>query len=284
MQIIEQLTGGKLGVFDTPCPLCGPQRRKLINQRKRVLRIWWTDPNFATFHCARCGEKGHIRDSSAVIPDTAAVERARKEAAERERSTAVDRLSKARWLWSKRLQLAGSIAEIYLREARAYAGPLPATLGFLPPRGNHGPALIAAFGLAEEPEPGRLTINDNAVRGVHITRLAPDGSAKAGTDADKIMLGMSNGSPIVLAPANDLLGIAITEGIEDALSAHDATGLGAWAAGPASRLLALADAVPSYIEAVTIFAHADVVGQKAAKALAAALCGLSIEVFVEGCR
>jgi hypothetical protein len=43
-------------------------------------------------------------------------------------------------------------------------------------------------------------------------------------------------SPIVLAPPNDLLGSSITEGIEDALTMHEATGLGTWAAGSAARL------------------------------------------------
>lgn len=41
------------------------------------------------------------------------------------------------------------------------------------------------------------------------------------------MIGRSKGAPIVLAPLNDLLGLIVTEGIEDALSAHQATGLGA---------------------------------------------------------
>jgi hypothetical protein len=35
---------------------------------------------------------------------------------------------------------------------------------------------------------------------------------KAGTERDKIMLGSSIGHPIVRAPPNDLLGLAITEG------------------------------------------------------------------------
>ena len=48
------------------------------------------------------------------------------------------------------------------------------------------------------------------------------------------MIGRSSGSPIVLAPANDLLGLVISEGIEDALSLHEASGCGAWAAGSAS--------------------------------------------------
>src|SRR5262249_24826052 len=112
------------------------------------------------------------------------------------------------------------------------------------PRGEHGPAMIAAFGMAYESEPGLLEIADAQVRRAHITRLAADGSGKAGTERDKIMLGSSIGYPIVLAPTNDLLGLSITEGIEDALSVYDGTGLGAWAAGSAARLPALADIVP----------------------------------------
>src|SRR5262249_3832367 len=123
-------------------------------------------------------------------------------------------------------------------------------------------AMIAAFGMAYEPEPGLLEIAGADLRGVHITKLKPDGSGKAGTDTDKIMIGMSIGSPIVLAPLNDLLALAISEGIEDELSVHEATGLGAWAAGSASRLSALADAVPSYIEAVTLLVDDDEVGRR----------------------
>ena len=94
--------------------------------------------------------------------------------------------------------------------------------------------MIAAIGLAEEPEPGVLAIRDNAVRAVHLTRLTPDGRGKAGTAADKVTIGQGSvGTPIVLAPPNDLLGLAITEGIEDGLSVHAATGMGARAAGSA---------------------------------------------------
>jgi len=64
----------------------------------------------------------------------------------------------------------------------------------------------------------------------------------------------------VLGPVADGLGLAISEGIEDALSAHESTGLGAWAAGSASRLPALADAVPSWVEAVSILVDDDETG------------------------
>ena len=76
--------------------------------------------------------------------------------------------------------------------------------------------------------------------------------------------------------------MAITEGIEDALSVHQATGLGVWAAGSASCLPALADNVPCYVKTVTIVAHADEAGQNGARKLADALLRRDIEVLVEG--
>jgi len=252
--------------------MCGPERRSAANRRRRVLRIWCLEPGFATYHCARCGVSGYVRDDySKPHIDQAAFQRelakAKAEAAEHERAGTAERLTRALWLWNSRKPLKGSIAETYLREARNYLGRLPATLGYLPPRGEHSPAMIAAFGIAYEPAPGLLEIADGQVHGVHITRLAPDGSGKAGTDRDKIMLGSSAGWPIVLAPPNDLLGLAIAEGIEDALSVHRATALGAWAAGAASRLPALADAVPSTIEAITILMDDDEAGRRYANEL-----------------
>jgi hypothetical protein len=268
LAIIEQLAGGKIGVRDVPCPFCGPARHKPGSQRKPVLRVWYVNPAFVSFNCARCGEHGFIRDGAAIQVDPAAVARAKAQAAQHERVARADRLSKARWLWTRAHPIAGTVAERYLREARGYTGPLPATLRFLPARGAHGPAMVAAFGIASEPEPGRITIASDAVVGIHVTRLSADGGNKAGTDADKIMIGMSAGWPIVLAPPNDLLGLAVAEGIEDALSAHIATGLGAWAAGSASRLPALADVIPAYIESVTILSDADPDGRRHAAELA----------------
>jgi hypothetical protein len=130
--------------------------------------------------------------------------------------------------------------------------------------------MIAAFGLAHEVEPGVIAIADSAITGVHLTRLRTDGSGKAG-DPAKIMVGFSTGSPIVLAPPNDLLGMAITEGIEDGLSVHQDTGLGVWVAGAASRMPALASAVPDYIDFTTIIADDDADGRRFAGELEQAL-------------
>jgi hypothetical protein len=83
----------------------------------------------------------------------------------------------------------------------------------------------------------------------------------------KIMIGL--GSPIVVASPNDLLGMAITEGIEDGLSLHQYIGLGAWAAGAASRMPALADVLPAFIECTTIVADDDTDGRRFVAKLAA---------------
>lgn len=277
---VDRLTGRRIGTFDCPCPFCGPDRRSPVNRRRPVLRLWRVDPGFATFHCARCGEQGYARDGSTLRrpPDPAALARARAEAAERERVSSADRLMKARWLWSQRQPIAGTIAETYLREARRYGGPLPATLGFLPARGKHGPAMIAAFGIGREPEPGVLAIDDAAVQGVHLTRLLMNESDRECGDRAKIIVAQCLGSPIMLAPPNDLLGMVVAEGVEDALSAHQVTGLGVWAAGGGSRLPPLADAVASYVECVTVLVDDDPTGRRGSRELAERLTRRKIEV------
>jgi hypothetical protein len=59
-------------------------------------------------------------------------------------------------------------------------------------------------------------------------------------------------------------------------------GLGAWAAGAAGFMPALASAVPKWIDTVTIYAHADKSGREGAIRLAAALSRRGVEVSVEG--
>jgi hypothetical protein len=265
----RDITGGKFGALDAPCPLCGPERRTVANQRRKTLRLWCTDPSFISYHCARCGERGWASNSDAARSAGPPIdaEAIAAEVQRREQDETRDRLKVAMSLWRRRRPIEGTAAETYLRETRRYGGRLPATLGFLPASGDFAPAMIAAIGLARETLPGEIVIDDAAIRGVHLTSLKPDGSGKAGTDRDKIMIGKSVGFPIVLAPVNDGLGLAIAEGVEDALSLHEATGLGAWAAGSASRLPALAERIPSYVEAVSIAADDDDVGMKYADQL-----------------
>ena len=56
--------------------------------------------------------------------------------------------------------------------------------------------MIAAFGMPKEPEPCRLTIAYNAVRGVHVTRLAAgrlgSRARRKGEDHDRRGAGNAN--------------------------------------------------------------------------------------------
>jgi Toprim domain len=283
LTVIDQLTGGRLGKFDVPCPECSPLRSNPRSRRLPVLRIWHIDENFAGYHCAHCGKKGHARNRNSKPLDPEELARARMEAAERERAHKMERLHKALWLWTSAIPIAdttpGTIAETYLRN-RGYCGPVQNTVRFLPARGQYAPAMIAAFGIPTEVETGVIRIAADAIKGVHITRLLSDGSDRERGDKAKIMIGHSIGWPIVLAPPNDLLGLAIAEGIEDALTLHHATGLGAWAAGSATRMPPLADVVPDYIECVTIAADDDDTGRSNAEELARRLGDRGIEARV----
>ena len=191
--------------------------------------------------------------------------------------------ARARHIWTCRQPIEGTPAERYLRESRGYRGPLPPTLGYLPSRAGGPPSMIAAFALADEQEPGTLAIADRAVQGIHLTRLKPDGSGKAAIEPAKIMMGPSSGFPIVLSPPNDLLGLAVTEGIEDGLAALS-SGLGVWVAGSASRMPALAATVPDFIECVTIAADSDEAGRKNAETLAERLVARGVAVVMAKAR
>jgi hypothetical protein len=80
LDVIDRLTGRKIGTFDTTCPFCSAFRSSPANRRAKVFRIYRTD------------------------------------AAERDRKHKAERLNKARWLWSQRKAITGSIAETYLRK------------------------------------------------------------------------------------------------------------------------------------------------------------------------
>jgi hypothetical protein len=138
--------------------------------------------------------------------------------------------------------------------------------------------MITAFGMAHETGDGGIAIRDDAVRGVHLTRLKPDGTDRERGDRAKIMIGHSVGSPLVMSPPGNVGGLAITEGVEDALTLVEAVGVGAWAAGSASRLPSLADAMPSYVSSVTVVIDDDADGWRHATTLINRIRARRIEV------
>jgi hypothetical protein len=247
---------------------------------------------------------------------------ARFEAADAEyERDAADRLRLARQLWTRSLPAEATIVEAYLG-ARGYHGPIPATVRYLPRNGARPPALIAAYGMANEVEahdhnrrwqeelakplptpspndpravpwePGpwlpdsspdsTLHIADVYVVGVHLIKLKPDGSDRLREDDAKITIGKDITMPVVLAAPNDGLGLAIAEGIEDALIAHQETGLGAWAACSAGRLPKLADHIPRYIECVSVLVDDNSAGRTHSRELAARAHARGLEVLMVG--
>jgi putative DNA primase/helicase len=274
-----------------PCPVCGGRDRFAVNPRKQVWNCRGCGKGGDVIELVRhldgcefnaavellTGEKGAAFDRAAARPDPARPAKEKAEAAEYERR----QHEKAAWLWSQRQPINGTIAEKYLH-GRGITCLLPPTLGFLPPwKSQHSPAMIAAFALSDEIEPGVLA-PPRAVKAVHLTLLKPDGSGKADVERPKRIVGSPGMLPIVLAPVSDLGGLAIVEGIEDALSVHEATELGAWAAGSAGHMPPLANVIPYYVETVTIFAHHDKAGQNGARGLAKQL--RDVDVFIEGLR
>jgi Toprim domain len=285
---LAALAGGHFGVIDVACPLCGPERRHAVNRRRKVLRIWRDSPDFATCHCARCGAHGFDRragESAAIDPGR--LKQLRREAAARDADYAKEQRRKARWMWSKSRPAPGTIVETYLK-SRGITLPVPATIRFLPPtKPGHHPTMISAYGIPDEPEPGVLAIVAEQITAVHLTMLKADGSGKADVDPNKITIASPSGMPMVLAPMNDLMGLAITEGIENALSVHQATGLGAWASGGAALMPKLAAAIENLAttreydgspDCITIFVDDDDDGRRNAHALATGLLNLSTKL------
>jgi hypothetical protein len=134
-----------------------------------------------------------------VAPDPVAAEKIKAAARERERLDAENE-ARRRWyanqLWKLRQPIQGTLAEAYLRIGRSFGNlPLPPLdmLGFLPAgvadRKIPYPAMIAAHGLPEEYEPGRLRIGE--VSGVRLTFL--QGPHKAPVDDPRKALGPCKG-------------------------------------------------------------------------------------------
>lgn len=251
-------------ILDLPCPACGPDRRSAANRVRRVMRIWSDHTGRQTFNCIRCGTKG-VRDIPAALGDSFS----------RQPADAKRRTETALRLWQRAVAPHRTPAEVYLREARGYRGPLPQTLRYLAANRRHPHALVAAFGQCLESACGELAPPD-APPAIHLTRLAPDGRSRI----NKIMLGLVAGHPIIVAPMNDGLGLTIAEGIEDALSLHEATGLGAWAAGSAIHMAKLAATIPDYVACITLAQDNDEAGRTATNQLGAALIARGFEVRI----
>lgn len=268
-------------IVDCACPQCGPSRRSHINRIRKVRREWHSADGSFTWNCVRCGSSGtDDRGAGRKRRGVQLTRSAKSFKANPHETWDVDRRGQiARYLWGVSVPAIGTPAAGYL-ESRGINCNLPGTIRYLPATPSHPHAMITAFGIAEEVERGRYEISSDAVVGVHLTRLTQSGYGKAfkGEQKTKIMIGPSKGYPIMLYPPNDGMGLCIAEGIENALTAHFSTGLGAIAAGAANRMPDMARHVANFVESVSIIPDIDAVGLENAVSLAEALIHRDLEV------
>ncbi len=273
-----------------PCPRCAGVDRFAISLTKQV------------FHCRGCLATGGVIDLAmflhdvgfaeaiAILCGTPSISRCRPPATSpnsQVKLTEADddyerqQHAKAAALWTAGVRVVDTAAADYLW-MRAITCRLPKTLRFLPARNGHHPALMCAFSFVPESEPGVLA-EPAGVDAIHLVLLRADGSGKADVTPSKKTIGRPLGRPImVAAPRDGYAALTICEGVEDALSAHQATGQAAWASGGATFMPALADSVPKYFETVTVAAHPDQAGQRDARTLADRLIERGFEVFTDG--
>ena len=218
----------------------------------------------------------HAADPAKIA--AAKLAKLRREASEA--AEAAKKQSAACWLYSLSRPGAGTLVESYLASRGIALKPLPETIRFLPASVKYPhPAMVVGFGLPDEPQPGVYSMPPERICGVHITYLKPDGSGKATVDPARKIIGKVKGSPIGLIPPNDGLGLLVGEGAETVLSGHLDTGLGGWAAGSAGFMPALADAIPDYIESVTVAVESDPAGKRGGEELIRRLTARGVETI-----
>jgi hypothetical protein len=221
---LDDLSRGA-AITDVACPSCGPGRKAASNRVRKVMRIWNSDDDFLSYNCSRCGAKGyaHPDNASRAARPLRPVTPPRPTGPTEEQ---IRKLNDAREIWREAVPAGGTLAEVYLKSRCCWSDN--AAVRFVSSSQTltkyywNGPAMVTAFGIPEEPEPGKLVLAPEN------TKLHADGTGKADVDRDKIMLASSSGWPIVLTPVNDIGGLLIAEGIETTLASHIGTGLGAW--------------------------------------------------------
>ena len=276
----------------------GPGHKK--TDRSLTIRPHRTDPNDIVLHSFAGDDYKAMKDElrrrgllpardfrRPVAPDPVAREKAKEELREMEKLDAENKERKRRWVNALRHRgerAKGTVVEGYLTDTRRLKNPPLDALRYLPPglAGQPYPAMLAAFGLPDEPEPGKLRLDE--AHGIHLTFL--DGIKKAPITQKKIMHGTCKGLPIVLAPPNDGLALCIGEGIETTTRLNERLNVGAWAAGSAPFLPALANVVPDYIECVHIAVDADEAGagERHATELAEQLSERGIDAYLVEAR
>lgn len=216
------------------------------------------------WHCFGCGASGDVLDfmqrlhrvtlrqaaemlGSAGLP---VVQSRGTDAQER----GADRTEEARAIWRAAVPIAGTPAELYLRQ-RGIRTTIPGSIRYARlrygSRGPEHPCLIALVATV-----------DHQLSGIQRTYLNATGSGKAAVPKPKLSLGRVRGSAIRLAPAAAQL--TICEGLEDGLTLQQELGLAVWVSAGAGMMAAMR--LPVGCNRVVIGADGDAAGEVAALA------------------
>ncbi len=247
-ELLESLAGERFGEFDAACPVCGPERRSPLNQKRKVLRVWRKEPDFLSYRCARCDAHGFAHRGGAERSPRRSLRHVQIDVEHERRQRS--RYSMAMELWTKAKPLTGTLGERYFVETRGQditqLGDLSHALRW---HQMHG----AVIGLMTD-------VTTNKPTGVHRTFVNVDGSKR-----ERKMLGQQG--VIRLSPDEDVLkGLGIVEGIEDGLAVLGAGWSPVWATTCAGAIAKFP--VLQGIEHLTIFpdiGDTDGQGEAAAK-------------------
>lgn len=244
---VLELLHAHYGEYRRACPQCEKGGR----DDALAVRV---DERGATWYCHRCdytGSANRSRDQRIVAGQAARSQRPATDIPHRWSP-------RAEGLWRRTVPLAGTIGHGYLTNRGCVIPPADGDLRFLPAVECYPPCLVAKITDFVTNEPMSL----------HFTKLKLDGSGKAGTERDKVMLRghQKKGGVIRLWPDEAVTtSLALAEGIESALSgAHLHQPV--WAAVDAGNMADL-PVVPG-IEVLVIYADNDPAGIKAARRLA----------------
>ena len=214
------------------------------------------------YHCFGCGAHGDAID---FLVETAGV--GVREAAEMiagasypviQHRPAVlepepDRSPEAEKIWTAAIPADGTVAAKYLAN-RGLDGPVPPCIRFARLGIGRHPIMPTLVALVVGP--------NGAPTGIQRTFLSEDGSkAKLPDNKVKFSLGKVKGGAIRCSPADGE--VALTEGLEDALSFQRMSGVPTWAAAGAGMMPSMS--LPDSIRAVIIAADADDAGERSAR-------------------
>jgi putative DNA primase/helicase len=165
---------------------------------------------------------------------------------------------KARYLWRKKgdPEDPEGIVRTY-KGARGLDEELAPTQRYLPASEKYPePAMLTVVAAPREEDGRLLAPESHMVMGVHITKLAADGSRKADCEPNKFLIGRrprgEPALPLVLSAIAGSEEIGFAEGIEEAYTVRKLRGMPAWASGDADRL---ADLDITHIPASVTTAH-----------------------------